>query len=422
VELRFRKGRDIAFGKAPRAVPPVPCAVGAVAVMARDFPAVVWDPRVTQGQVVRQGQALCVDRLRPEIALVAAASGRVSGLHHGARRRLERIEIEVEVEGAEETAFDVKEAMADPASLRALLLKSGAWAAFRTRPFGRIPAPSDTPAAIFVTVTDSQPLAADPVAVLAPQMAAFQRGVAALLHLTEGPVFLCQPPGPALMAAQGRLRVVQVAGAHPAGLAGTHIHHLWPVSVRNPVWQLGGQDVAALGQLLESGRIATRRVVSVAGPGVEAPRLVSVPLGARLADLAGDAAGGKPLARQVISGSVLLGQSAPFLGRFDLQVTVLGGAAPAPSAWGRLLPGLPRLRTGATLPMERFEAAFPFDIPPAPLMRALAVGDVETAERLGCLDLLEEDLALLSWLCPSGCDYGALLRRVLDRLGQEAAA
>ncbi len=420
MELRFRKGRDIAFGTASRALPPVPCAVGAVAVMARDFPAVVWDPRVTQGQVVRQGQALCVDRLRPEIALVAAASGRVSGLHHGARRRLERIEIEAE--GAEETEFDVKGATADPGSLRALLLKSGAWAAFRTRPFGRIPAPSDTPSAIFVTVTDSQPLAADPVAVLAPQMAAFQRGVAGLLHLTEGPVFLCQPPGPALMAAQGRLRVVQVAGAHPAGLAGTHIHHLWPVSVQKPVWQIGGQDVSALGQLLESGRIGARRVVSVAGPGVQAPRLVSVLLGARLTDLVDDAAGGKPLARQVISGSVLSGQSAPFLGRFDLQVTVLGGAAPAPSAWGRLLSGLPRLRTGATLPMERFEAAFPFDIPPAPLMRALAVCDVETAERLGCLDLLEEDLALLSWLCPSGCDYGALLRRVLDRLGQEAAA
>ncbi|MBK8439867.1 MAG: hypothetical protein IPL38_10360 [Rhodobacter sp.] len=55
-------------------------------------------------------------------------------------------------------------------------------------------------------------------------------------------------------------------------------------------------------------------------------------------------------------------------------------------------------------------------------MRALAVGDVETAERLGCLELLEDDLALLSHLCPSGSDYGMLLRRTLDILAQEQAA
>ena len=34
----------------------------------------------------------------------------------------------------------------------------------------------------------------------------------------------------------------------------------------------------------------------------------------------------------------------------------------------------------------------------------------------------EDDLALLSHLCPSGSDYGMLLRRTLDILAQEQAA
>ncbi|AML52113.1 hypothetical protein [Falsihalocynthiibacter arcticus] len=80
---------------------------------------------------------------------------------------------------------------------------------------------------------------------------------------------------------------------------------------------------------------------------------------------------------------------------------------------------LPPPPNSATLPLEAFEHVFPFDLLPVPLMRALAVGDVETAERLGCLELLEEDLALLTWLCPSVNDYGTLLRHSLNTLAKE---
>ena len=83
---------------------------------------------------------------------------------------------------------------------------------------------------------------------------------------------------------------------------------------------------------------------------------------------------------------------------------------------------LPLAVPGATQPSEAFERLFPFDLLPVPLMRALAVGDIETVERLGGLELLEEDLALLTWRCPSGTDYGQLLRGVLDTLHQERAA
>jgi Na+-transporting NADH:ubiquinone oxidoreductase subunit A len=421
LDFRFRKGRDIAYGEAPRNTQAVPCSVGAVGVMAGDFPGVVFDPCVEEGQSVRRGQVLCVDRQHPEIAFVAASAGRVSKLHHAARRQLDRIELATE--GDDEVAYDATGAAADAAALRALLLKSGAWVAFRARPFGRVPAPSEKPSAIFVTATDTNPLAADTVAVLAPQMPEFQRGVAALLHLTDGPVFLCQPPGAPLIQAEGRLRVAQFSGPHPAGLAGTHIHHLWPVSAQRSVWQIGCQDVAAMGHLLKTGKVQTHRVVSVAGPGLRAPMLKTAPLGAKLADLVGtDQNGANRLAAPLISGSILSGQKSAYLGRFDVQVTVPQDSQqmpPVPSPLHHILSRLPRLRTGATLPLEAFERALPIDILPVPLIRALAVGDVETAARLGCLELLEEDMALLTWLCPSGCDYGALLRRVLEDLAQE---
>jgi Na+-transporting NADH:ubiquinone oxidoreductase subunit A len=49
-------------------------------------------------------------------------------------------------------------------------------------------------------------------------------------------------------------------------------------------------------------------------------------------------------------------------------------------------------------------------------LRALSVGDLETARRLGCLELLEEDVSLLSYVCPSKVNYAPLLRSVLDSI------
>jgi Na+-transporting NADH:ubiquinone oxidoreductase subunit A len=61
----------------------------------------------------------------------------------------------------------------------------------------------------------------------------------------------------------------------------------------------------------------------------------------------------------------------------------------------------------------------PLDILPTQLLRALLVGDTDTAQGLGCLELDEEDLALCSFVCPGKIDYGALLRVCLERIEKE---
>lgn len=423
MEFRFRKGRDFDLGPAPANKPAVSRDIRAVGLMAQDFPGVHFDMRVEADEHVRRGQTLCVDRDNPDIAFVASLSGRVSKIRHGARRRIETIEITAE--GNDDTRFDIEAALEDDTALRALLLQSGAWVGIRSRPFGRIPTASARPSAIFVTATDSHPLAPEPAHVLAPQLDSFTRGVAALLRLTEGPVFVCQAFGPSLVEPGERLRVAQFSGPHPSGLAGTHIHHLWPVSSHRSVWQIGYQDVAAIGDLLKTGQINSQRTISVAGPGLSAPALVDAALGAELSGLLGEGHTDADSALvRLISGSISSGRATRFLGRYDLQLTVLNKhehAAQARTALGRLFEKLPHKAIGATVPSEAFERLFPFDLLPVPLMRALAVGDVESTERLGGLELLEEDMALLSWRCPSGSDYGKLLRHVLDKLDEERA-
>ncbi|MCR8725540.1 hypothetical protein [Frigidibacter sp. ROC022] len=424
-QVMLRRGRDLIPGAAMARGPVETRAVDSVALLARDYPGLTLDPQVTVGERVVAGQAICRDRHHAEIVLTSPVAGTVAHVLRGRRRRLETLVISVEEDGAAQPAltFDHGSAASEAQALRDLLLQSGAWAGFRARPFGRVPDPQARPAAILVSATETSPWGADPVAVLAGQLDRFQRGLAALPRLTGGPVYLCQPPAADFADPAPGLVVVEVSGPHPSGQPGPQIHHLHPATPEHPVWQIGYQEVLAIGHLLETGRVSGQRMVSLSGPDLAEPRLVRAPLGAELADLTrGLREDGDP---RPLSGSILDGRDQDYLGRHDLQVTLPGPAtkgAPLPPLWQRLLARLPRPAPGsaALLPMETFESVFPFDILPVPLMRALAVGDVESAERLGCLELLEEDMALLSWHCVSGSDYGALLRRMLDRLAEEA--
>lgn len=171
-----------------------------------------------------------------------------------------------------------------------------------------------------------------------------------------------------------------------------------------------------MGHLAATGKIRVDRVVSLAGPGVLSPGLVKTRLGASLDDLVeGEVTAGD---LRVISGSMLSGRACGYLGRYHNQVTVLdeGKETVRPALRSRLFGLLPPAPAGAMIPLEAFESVMPADILPTPLLRALSVGDIETAEQLGCLELIEEDIALLSYLCASKADYGALLRHALNEL------
>ncbi len=71
------------------------------------------------------------------------------------------------------------------------------------------------------------------------------------------------------------------------------------------------------------------------------------------------------------------------------------------------------------VPMGTYERVMPMDILATYLLRALAVGDIEQAEKLGALELDEEDLALCTFVDPGKGEFGPLLRHNLERLEQE---
>jgi Na+-transporting NADH:ubiquinone oxidoreductase subunit A len=404
---------------------------------------------VAPGDTVRRGQPLYQDKKNEGVRYTAPASGRIAELHRGERRALISLVIEVDERGIERTEFETYQRRSPEslpaADVQALLVESGLWTAFRTRPFSVVPKLNARPAAIFVTATDTRPHAPDPALVLQDRLDDFRTGLSVLTRLREAPVFLCHNARAQYDVPAG-VTAVAFEGPHPSGNAGWHIHRLMPAGLERSVWTIGYQDVAAIGRLFSTGDLDVTRVVSLAGPAVSRPRLLRTRLGASLEDLTNGEL--KPGNNRIISGSVLDGRGVTgpgdaFLGRYHLQIAALPEAGER-EMFGFIVPGrdkfsvtntvLGALRSGhrfalttstngsprAMVPIGSYERVMPFDMLPTMLLRALITKDDPRAVALGALELDEDDVALCTYVCPGKYEYGPMLRGTLERIEKEA--
>jgi len=443
--INIKRGLDLPIVGAPTQRIEAGRPVRSVAVIGFDYPTMKPTMAVQVGDRVKLGQILFSDKKSEGVHYTAPGAGVVSAVHRGEKRVLQSVVIDLE--GDDEITFasyssDQLEGLSSE-QVRENLQQSGLWTALRTRPFSKVPAVDAVPNSIFVTAIDTHPLAADPAVIIAEQAEAFEAGLKVLGNLAK--VFLCKAPDASLPGESlAKVQVEAFSGPHPAGLAGTHIHFLDPVSASKSVWTIGYQDVIAVGKLFTSGRLWVERVVALGGPVVENPRLVRTRLGANLDELtAGEL---QPGANRVVSGSLLGGRTAhgafAYLGRYHLQVSCLregkeremlhymragvekhsilniyisklmGGKK---FAFSTSTNGSPR----AMVPVGNYEEVMPLDVLPTQLLRALIVGDTEVAQKLGCLELDEEDLALCTYVCAGKYEYGPILRNNLTRIEKE---
>ncbi len=449
--IKIKKGLDLPVAGEPEQKIHQGGEVKSVAMIGQDFIGLRPSLQVSEGDRVKLGQPLVLDKTHPQIKFTAPGSGVVKSIHRGPRRVLQSIVIALD--GNEEETFE----QYSPAELpdlnaekvKANLLDSGLWTVLRTRPYGKVPPPDTEPNSIFVTAVDTNPLAADPAVVVAERIDDFRHGLQVLEHLTPGKIYLCKAPSadgfPA--ADTGKVEMVDFDGPHPAGLPGTHIHFLDPVSANKTVWYLDYQSVLAIGSLFTSGRLNPEKIISLGGPAVKRPRLLRTRWGANITELTQGETEGSEL--RVISGSILNGRKAKgwaaYLGHYHNQITVV------PENREREFMGWIEMKGGdhkfsllnvfllnrnkeqrkyklttalwgsprAIVPIGVYERVMPLDILPTQLLRALVVGDTDTAQDLGCLELEEEDLALCTFVDPGKHNFGPVLRKNLTQIEKE---
>ena len=444
--IKITKGLDLPIKGAPQQSIQDGNSVTRVAVLGEEYIGMRPTMHVQEGEKVKKGQILFEDKKNPGVKFTAPAAGNVVEIHRGAKRVLQSVVIQLEGDESEVFAkySSTELASLDAAKVQENLVNSGMWTAFRTRPYSKSPALDSKPNSIFVSVMDTNPLAADPQIIIAERSEDFANGLQVISCLTDGKVFVNKAPGADIATGNATVEVNEFSGVHPAGLVGTHIHHLDAVGQSKKVWHVGYQDVLAIGSLFTTGELDNRKVIALGGPEAKNPRLVRTLLGADVTELtAGEANTGD---MRMLSGSVLLGNHAHgvhgYLGRFHNQVTILREGREK-ELFGWIKPGVnqhsvtraylghlsPKKLFGMTtttngsdrsmVPIGNYERIMPLDILPTLLLRDMISGDTDGAQSLGCLELDEEDLALCTYVCPGKYNYGPILRDCLEQIEKE---
>ncbi|MFT7430677.1 MAG: Na+-transporting NADH:ubiquinone oxidoreductase subunit A, partial [Colwellia sp.] len=324
--ITIKKGLDVPVVGSPLQVIHDGNAIKTVATLGEEFVGMRPTMFVKVDDRVKKGQIIFEDKKNPGVKFTAHAAGVVKEINRGEKRVLQSVVIKID--GDEQITFPSYTANELNSIKRQdvvdNLVNSGLWTALRTRPFSRVPAVDSTPTAIFVSVMDTNPLAANPEVIINEQSEAFKNGLTILTRLTNGEVFVSKAPGTNIPV-EANVQVNEFAGKHPAGLVGTHMHFLKPVSVDKSSWNLGYQDVIAFGQLFTTGELNNTRIISLAGPAAKNPRLVRTILGANTDELiAGEFADGE---LRIISGSLLSGAKAKgvhaYLGRYHVQISLI---------------------------------------------------------------------------------------------------
>ncbi|PID64921.1 MAG: NADH:ubiquinone reductase (Na(+)-transporting) subunit A [Gammaproteobacteria bacterium] len=403
-----------------------------VAIVGYDYIGMKPTMNVKVGDTVAKGQPVYTDKKRAGVIYTAPASGKVVAINRGERRVFESLVIEIDNQSTESSNNEVtfnhynsnELANLDPQTVEEQLNQAGEWTSLRTRPFSRTPELGSRPSAIFVTAMDTNPLAMNPARLIKEEQQAFNDGLAVLSTLTPK-TYVCYHGDAELVrvehtAVDNKTEYHAFKGVHPAGNAGTHIHFLHPVSRHVTVWTIGYQDVIAIGKLFTTGKVYTKRWISLAGPAVKEPRIIVTERGADITELVDgelkapetQAGSTKQGVHRVISGSVLSGRKADpsvaYLGRFHNQVSVLQEGYERPSFHFFTL-GLNRFSKmpiylsqffggkkfnfttssngspRAMVPIGAFEKVMPQDYLPTQLLKSLIVEDIVQAVELGVI-------------------------------------
>ena len=410
-----------------------------IAVKPTDFKGFVPRLLVKEGDKVKAGSPVMAEKQRPEILLTSPVSGTVQQVVRGEKRKLLAVLIKADKE--QEYADFGTHAPASGEETKDLLLRSGLWGCLVQRPYGVLAAPEVTPKAIFISSFSTAPLAADNSFALADALTDIQAGIDALAKVA--PVHLSVRKGDSLFAKLQGATLHTVSGPHPAGNVGVQISHISPILKGDTVWTVSPVHVAAIGHLVNTGKLDLSRKVAVTGPAAEKTGYVCCLPGTSVRELTaveGDL--------RLIGGDVLSGESLGadgYLGFFDTQLTVLregrerewfGWAKPFrpkvhSSSWCYFswltpkkeynmdtnLHGGPR----AFVETKCFEDVTPMDIFPIYLIKACLAGDIEKMEKFGIYEVLPEDLALCDYVDPSKNEIQAIIQQGIDLMIKEMA-
>ena len=443
--IKLSKGLDIHLqGKAEEKLVQLK-SNGQYALVPDDFEGVTPKVVVKEGDTVKAGDALFVNKQYPEVKFASPVSGTVREVVRGERRKVLCVRVEADKE-QQYTDFGKKDvSKMNGQQVIDALLEAGIFGYINQLPYAVSTNPSVLPKAIFVSALRDKPLAADFEYEVQGQELEFQTGLTALSKIAK--TYL----GIGVDSRLEEMKDVEVtvfAGKCPAGNVGVHVNHLDPVNKGEVVWTIGDPTVVLfIGRLFSTGKVDLRRLVALCGSEVKVPAYVDMLVGEELSTLLSNSYDADHHVR-IINGNVLTGRPTTkegFLGAHTSEITVIPEGDNADEMLGWILPRFKQFSVNRSyfswlcgkknyaldarvkggerhmIMSGEYDKVLPMDIYGEYLIKAIIAGDIDRQEALGIYEVAPEDFALAEFVDSSKLELQRIVREGLNILRKENA-
>ena len=417
---------------------------GQFALVPDDFEGVVPKVVVKEGDKVKAGDALFVNKQYPEVKFASPVSGTVREVVRGERRKVLCVRVDADAQ-QEQVDFGKKDVeKMDGKAVIDALLDAGIFGYINQLPYAVSTNPSQMPKAVFVSALRDMPLAGSFEFEVKGQEGDFQAGLTALSKIAK--TYL----GCGVHSSFENYQNVEVNifdGPCPAGNVGVQVNHLDPVNKGEVVWTVEPTAVLFIGRLFNTGKVDLRRTVALCGSEVKAPAYVDMLVGEELSTLLSNSYDAGHHVR-IINGNVLTGKVTTkegFLGAHTSEITVIPEGDDADEFAGWIMPRFKqfsvnrsyfswlcgkkkyaldaRIKGGERhmIMSGEYDRVLPMDIYGEYLIKAIITGDIDRQEALGIYEVSPEDFALAEFVDSSKLELQRIVREGLNILRKENA-
>lgn len=446
--IKLRKGLDINLkGKAVKQKFSVKAAA-LYALVPDDFVGMTPKVVVREGDKVKAGDALFVNKKQTDVKFASPVSGVVQAVVRGDRRKVLRVVVEADKDQQYVDFGQKQVASLDGDAVVKALLEAGLFGYINQLPYAVSTTPDQKPRAVFVSALRDMPLAGDFEYELQGNEEDFQTGLTALSKVA--PVYLgvgAKQTSKALTGAKD-VEVNVFDGPCPAGNVGVQVNNIAPVNKGEVVWTVDPTAVIFFGRLFRTGKVDLRRLVAVAGSEITKPEYAEVLVGQPIADLLEGKLAAKDHVR-IINGNPLTGRKATkddFVGGHTSEITVIPEGDNVDEMLGWILPRTndfsvsrsyfswlfgknkeyaldARVKGGERhmIMSGEYDKVLPMDIYAEYLIKAIIAGDIDRMEQLGIYEVAPEDFAVAEFVDSSKLELQHIVRQGLDMLRKENA-
>ncbi|MEG0036774.1 MAG: NADH:ubiquinone reductase (Na(+)-transporting) subunit A [Victivallaceae bacterium] len=415
---------------------------------------------VKEGQFIKTGEPIAEYSSFPGTFLTSSGTGYVVAIERGVRR----VPLTVVIGTASEESFFFHPPLdkeLDKDKVIDFLSSRGLFSHFSTRPFNLPATPYNLPRNIFINFSENSPFYPDYILQteglgLKDEICSIvEQGIEIVSHLI--------PHKPHLVYRKQNERFVsptvkrmcmlhEIEGPYPSGEPSLHISKISPIKkLSDSTWILNFYDLIAIGYNALKDRYLNKKIIGVGGSAL-APEdrfFVKVPSGIGVKDVISSKYSSSDYT--IISGSPLTGRKLrhpdkEFLGFRDMNVCCFSIESKRESFYFMRLglnkftltnTYLYKLFHGSKTPCsfttnmhgekrnfieaDLYDRFMPMKIPVIPLIKSILTENYDQAIRFGFLEVVPEDFALSTFVCPSKNELIDIVRHgIEDFLSKES--